>query len=174
MSWKEKLKNEFIAMLLATLFFGIWFSVFLFIKSLILAEHDIAFSHYSMALIGALIIAKVVIILEHVRIFPWLLRLPAWVDLISRTAFYTFGVFIVLVLERGFEGRHESGGFTHAVIEVLGGVELGKVMLNLISVSGALLIFNYVALIRQHLGKGALIRMLRTPPPAEASDQARD
>jgi hypothetical protein len=58
-----------------------------------------------------LILAKVVMVQEYVPLGAWVRERPAWVDVMVRTALYSFGVIVVLLLEKGFEGRHEYGSF---------------------------------------------------------------
>ena len=115
MSWKQKLLHEFRAVSLAALFFGLWLAVLMIIKQLILAEYQIEFSGLTKAIIGALILSKVVLVLERVSLGEWVRRQPAWVDILLRTAVYALGVVAVLMLEKGFDGREEYGGFLAAV-----------------------------------------------------------
>jgi len=109
--------------LLAALYFALWIGTLILIKSLILEEYHIEFHHYSMALVGALILSKVVLILEHVSLGAWVRSRPAWVGVILRTLLCAVGVLIVLVLEKGIEGRHEHGGFDGAVEAALQGAD---------------------------------------------------
>jgi succinate dehydrogenase hydrophobic anchor subunit len=101
MSTAEKIKHEITAVLLAALYFAIWFGALLVNKSLILAEYHIAFTGFSKALIGALILSKVVLIMEHVPLGSWVRSQPAWIDVFLRTALYSLGVLAVLILEKG-------------------------------------------------------------------------
>ena len=66
MSLPAKLRDEIRSLGLTTLFFGVWFFVLLLLKWLVLAEYRIEFHSLSMALVGALIVAKVVLVLENV------------------------------------------------------------------------------------------------------------
>lgn len=84
-------------------------------KALVLAEYRIAFFDFSAASIGALIVAKVVLILENVPLGSWIDRHSGIARVVGRTVLYGVGVFIVLLLEKAFEARHEYGGFTNAV-----------------------------------------------------------
>jgi len=115
MSLQQKLKHELKAVGVAALFFGTWIAALLVLKDLLLNEYHIAFHGWSVALVGALILSKVVLVLEHVSLGAWVQARPAWVDLVLRTALYAFGVFVVLVFEKAFEGRHEHGGFAGAL-----------------------------------------------------------
>ena len=167
MSFQEKLKHEIKAIAQVTLYFAVWLGLFIVIKKLVLAEYKIEFSGMSQVLIGALVLAKVVLILEHVSLGEG--TRPALVDVILRTVFYTAGVFVVLILEKGFEGRHEYGGFGPSLTAVFQHADAYHVWANTICVSGALLAYNVMAVIRRHLGEGGLMRLLMAPMPEEST-----
>jgi hypothetical protein len=103
MAFAAKLKHELKAVGIATLYFGLWLGVLLLIKSLVLAEYRIAFHHWSLALVGALVLSKVVLLLA-----------------------------------------------------------------NTICLSGALLGYNLLTVIRQHLGEGGLLRLFLERRPKSA------
>lgn len=165
MSFAQNLKHEILAVLSLTLYFGCWLGVLVLLKALILAEYQIAFHQLSVALVGALVLAKVVLVLEHVSLGDWVRAQPAWVDVILRTALYSFGVFVVLVIEKAFEGRAEHGGFGASLVALFEQANAAHVWLNTLCLSGALLSYNMLSVIRRHLGKGALLRMFLTPSP---------
>jgi hypothetical protein len=54
-----------------TLFFAAWLGMFMGLKILILEGYQIRFGSASAVLIGALVLAKVVLILEHVPLGAW-------------------------------------------------------------------------------------------------------
>jgi hypothetical protein len=175
MSLQTKLKHELKAMLAAALYFGCWIGMLLVMKSLILAEYQIEFLNYSMAIVGALILSKVVLILEHVSLGLWVKQQPAWVDVVLRTALYSAGVVVVMVLEKGFEGRHEHGGFAEAVRAAVQSAESYHVWANAICISAALLSYNILSVIRRHLGKGGILGLLARPlPTARSGSNAPD
>ena len=135
------------------------------LKKLILAEYRIEFHGLSMVLIGALVLAKVVLVLEHVPLGTWIRTQPAVFDVILRTALYSLGVLIVLLLEKAFDGRHEYGGFGPALMAVFKHADIFHVWVNTICLSGALLVYNTLSIIRKHLGKGGQMKLLLSPPP---------
>ena len=98
MAIKEKIEEELRAVGIAALYFGSWILALLVIKWLVLAEYRIAFDKWSMALVGALILSKVVLVLEHVSLGAWVRRQPAWVDVLLRTVMYILGVALVLLM----------------------------------------------------------------------------
>lgn len=167
MSFPQKLKKEIVDVAVATTYFALWLGVLIIIKVLILAEYRIEWRGFSMILIGALILGKVVLILEHVPLGALTRNRPAYVDVVLRTVLYTLGVFVVMILEKSFEGRHEHGGFGPAVASVFQQADVYHVLAGTICVAGALLVYNMVSVVRQLLGKGGLLRIFMSPLPEE-------
>jgi hypothetical protein len=165
MSATQKLKKELVAVMALTLYFGAWLGVLILLKYLVLAEYHIGFTKFSVALVGALVLAKVVLILEHVPLGAWVRRQPAWLDVVIRTLLYTFGVFVLLSLEKGIELRHEYGGFINALQAGYQNANVYHVWLNTLCLSGALLSYNMLSVVRRHLGNGALLKMFLAPLP---------
>jgi hypothetical protein len=174
MSFKQKLKDEIKAIGVAALYFGCWIGVLLLFKSLILAEYKIAFHRWSVVVVGALVFSKVVLVLEHVSLGAWVRARPAWVDVVIRTVMYTLGVAIVLVVEKGFEGRHEYGGFVNALRQLFQQTDVYHVWANTLCLSGALLGYNVLSVVREHLGKGGLLRIFTSPLPGGAESKDTD
>jgi hypothetical protein len=166
MSVWQKVKVEIRLVLLTTLYFAFWLGMLMLLKELVLAEYQIAFHGFSLALLGALVLAKVVLILDHVPLGARIGALPAWVDVTMRTALYSLGVAVVLLIEMAFEGRHEHGGFGASLRSVFDHPELPHVWATTIVLGGALLAYNCLRVFNRHLGKGGLARLLRSPLPA--------
>ena len=137
MSIMQKLKDEAVSMALLMLYFVVWIGALVLLKKLILAEYRIAFHGLSAALVGALVLAKVVLVLEHVSLGAWVRTRPAMLDVVLRTILYALGVFVALLLEKGLEGRHEYGGFVPSLLSVFQRADVYHVWANLICLSGA-------------------------------------
>jgi len=167
MSFKQKLKDEIKAIGIAALYFGCWIAALLLLKSLVLAEYKIAFHGWSVAVVGALVLSKVVLVLEHVSLGAWVRAQPAWVDVVLRTALYSLGVAVVLVFEKGYEGRHEYGGFGPTLQRLFQLEDVHHVWANTLCISGALLGYNALAVVQRHLGEEGLIRIFLSPLPGE-------
>jgi hypothetical protein len=161
------MKDEFKAVGITALYFGCWIAGLLLIKSLVLAEYEIVFHRWSMVVVGALVLSKVVLVLEHVSLGAWVRARPAWVGVLLRTVMYSLGVAVVLAMEKGFEGRHEYGGFTHALRHLFQQADMYHVWANTIALSGALLGFNALTVVREHLGKGGLLGIFLSPHQEE-------
>lgn len=163
MSIQEKLRHELKAVVLVTLFFAAWLGVLTGLKILILEDYQIRFGSVSMVLIGALILAKVVLILEHVPLREWLRSRPVLMDVILRTLLYAFGTLVVILLEKAFESRHEQGGFGPALMNVFQHRDMPHVWANTICVAAALLFYNLLSALNRHLGTGGLARVFLSP-----------
>jgi hypothetical protein len=164
----SKLRNEIRAVGLATLYFATWIGLLVVLKQLALAEYRIEFHGLSLALVGALVLAKVVLVLEHAPLGAWIRTRPALLDVILRTVLYALGVLVVLLLEKAFEGRHEHGGFGASLIAVFQHAEVHHVWVNTICLTGALLGYNALSVVWRHLGKGGLLRLFLSPVPEES------
>jgi hypothetical protein len=167
MSIGQRLVDELKALAVTALYFLFFIGMLLVLKKLVLAEYQIGFKGLSVALVGTLVLSKVVLILEHVSLGGLTRGRPAWVDVVLRTALYSLGVLVVLLLEKAFEGRHEHGGFVSSLLSIFQHAEIPHVWANAICLSGALLGYNILTVFRRHLGPGGLLRMLMEPLPAE-------
>ena len=171
MSFKQKLKDEIKAVGIAALYFGFWIAGLLLLKTLVLAEYKIAFHGWSMAVVGALVLSKVVLVLEHISLGAWVRSRPAWVDVVLRTVMYSLGVALVLAIEKGFEARQEYGGFGQALRNLLQQTDVNHVWANTVALSGAIFGFNVLTVVRRHLGKGGLLQMFSLPLPERGKEQ---
>ena len=165
---KTAIMAELKSLLAAMIYFSLWLGIFILLKKLILAEYEIEYRGLSMMLVGALVLAKVVLILEHVSLGSWVRRQPAWVDVVLRTALYALGALVIMALERAFESRHEHGGFGNALGSVTRGVDLHHLLASLLCVTGALLVYNISSVLRDAFGPGVVLKKLREPRESES------
>jgi hypothetical protein len=174
MSFRRKLGKEMREVALTTLYFAVCFGVLVALKRLYLAEYKIKFRGMSLAIVSALIVAKVVLVMEHVPLGQWVRSHAAALGVVLRTLLYSFGVAVALLLERGFEARHEHGGFGAAVVWVFQHRDMHHVWADTIVVGCALLGFNALSAMRRHLGEGQLHRVFLEPPVDEAKGEERE
>lgn len=163
---RQSLIREIQTVALVTGFFFACLFILAGLKELALAEYDIRFHGMMKALVGALILAKVVLILEKVPLPTrnW----PALGEVLLRTFVFAIGVVAVLLVEKGFETRHEAGGFLPAMAKVFDHPEIHHVWINTIVVTLSLLVFNLIHVLRRHFGNRGLLRLFLTPLPAES------
>jgi hypothetical protein len=176
----EKIKHELRAIALTSIYFGLWLGVLTFLKRLVLADYQVRFRGFSAAIIGALVIAKVVLVLEHVPLGFWVRKQAAVIDVVLRTALYGAGVAMALLLEKAFEARHEFGGFGRAALGIFHHRDIYHVWANTICLICALLAFNALSVLRRRLGDGELTRTFFSPlreysgePPAQSEQSQK-
>jgi hypothetical protein len=159
MSIGHKIVEEIKRIGIVGLYFAVCFGVMMLIKRLILAEYAIQFRGVTFALVGALVVAKVVVILEKVSLGKWVRNQTVAVDVILRTLLYTFGVWIAFLLEKAFESRHEHGGFGSALVAVFQHREVHHVWASTIGVGVALLGFITFSILKRRFGGHELKRL---------------
>ncbi|MCC6971735.1 MAG: hypothetical protein IT434_16100, partial [Phycisphaerales bacterium] len=116
-NWKTRLIREFRGYWLIVAYLAIVFAAFTQYRRLVLAAHDIVYTDYFIALIKAMVLAKVIMIGDALRIGRGLERRP----LIWRTLYNTavFTVFLVLftLVEHGVKSAWKGEGFGAGVRE---------------------------------------------------------
>jgi hypothetical protein len=167
---RDKIVHELKVVSLVCLYFGSFVLLLALLKQLILEEYSVEARGLSVALIGALVLSKVVLVLEHVPISRWLKGRPVWMGLLFRTTLYALGVIIILLLEKAVSGRHEHGGFWPSLMSVFRHPDIYHVWYNAICLSVVLLGYNVLFIVRCHLGKGGLRRMFLSPLSREDAE----
>jgi hypothetical protein len=134
-------------------YFAIVFILMMVMKKLYLKDYDIEFNGISQALLGALVMSKVVILMEYISLGNWVRRQPAIVDVTLRTILYTAGVLIVIVLEKAFEKRHEAGGYLKGISYVFNHRDIYHVMATTIGSAVSIFVYNSFSVIQQVMVK---------------------
>ena len=167
MGLRRTVVREIRAVGLVAFYFGCWLAFLVLAKKLLLEEYQIAFSGMSRVLVGTIVLSKVVLVLERVPLGEWVRARPAWVDVVLRTVFFAVAVFVLVWVEKGFDRRHEYGGFGTAMSAVLQHSDAAHIWVNTLCLSLALLGYNALSVIRRYLGDGGLIRLFFSPLPQE-------
>lgn len=157
MSLGRKIMEEIRRIGVVALYFALCFGVMLLMKRLILAQYAIEFRGVTFAIVGALVVAKVVVLLEKVPLGVH--NQPVAVDVILRTLLYTTGVWIALLLEKAFEARHEHGGFRPSLMAVFDHRDIHHVWAATIGVGVALLGFVTFSVLKRRFGGHELKRL---------------
>lgn len=137
------------------------------IKVLLLHEYKIEFYEYSTAIVGALVVAKTVLIMQNIPISGKSGQAGVLV-ILKRTILFLAGVFIILVLERSLESAKESGGFINALKGLPSSADRLHILVNTIGVFGALLFFNAWWLVQRHLGERSFFDIMGAPVPEKS------
>lgn len=114
----RRLRREVREIGLVSVFFLLWFLLFLSLKKLILAEYHIGVRVVGTAVIGALVVAKVVVILDKTAVAAGFRSNLLIVHVLWRSVTYTAVVFVVTLAERLVHAYRAQGEFTAAVAEL--------------------------------------------------------
>jgi hypothetical protein len=119
-SWKQKVFHEMIEYYINVMYLAVFFGLFTWYKRLILAHHQIIYLDYGVGVIEALVLAKVIMIGDVLRIGR---RFRDW-PLIYPTLFraVVFGVWVGLfkVLEQTVLGLLRGKGLAGGFEEIMG------------------------------------------------------
>jgi hypothetical protein len=158
----KKVLNEIIVVGRTTTYFALFFIFMIVMKKFILEDYDIEFTGLSQAIIGALIMAKVVLLMELISLGSWVQDQPPIVDVILRTLLYSAGVLVVVLLEKSFEARHKADGFSNAINYVFTHRDIFHVWYNTLGASLSILLYNFFAVIQRLLGKNGTYKLFFT------------
>ncbi len=145
-------------------YFAIVFMLMMVMKRLYLEDYDIKFRGISQAIIGSLIMAKVIVLMELISLGKWVQGKPAIVDVILRTLLYTLGVAIVILLEKAFEKRHIVEGFGNMISYVFSHRDIYHVWATTIGASVSILIYNAFTVVKRVLGEKGLVKLFFSTP----------
>ena len=155
----KKIVEEIKAIARTTGYFATVFIVMMVMKKLYLKDYNIEFAGLSQAIIGSLIMAKVILLMELISLGSWVQRQPAIVDVIIRTLLYTVGVAVVILLEKAFESRHEVHGFGNQISHVLSTRDVYHVWATTIGASGSIFVYNAFSIIQRKMGKKGVAKL---------------
>jgi hypothetical protein len=145
-------------------YFAIVFMLMMVMKKLYLKDYDIEFSGMSQAILGALIMSKVIILMELITLGQWVQRQPPIVDVSIRTVLYTAGVLIVIVLEKAFEKRHMAGNYGDAIAYVFSHRDIYHVWATTIGSAASIFIYNAFSVVQRVMGKNGLAKLFFSTP----------
>lgn len=153
------IKKEAKEVLAISLFFFFCFTVFAVLKKLILSEHDIEYYGFIPVVIGSIVLGKVVLIFDKLRITKWLDHMANIYRVGFRSFIYLLGYILFTFLEYGVMGLFKGEGiiesFTHNVENLTSKHGLAALIILFIS----FIIFNAFWMIRAYVGPGKLYRL---------------
>jgi fumarate reductase subunit D len=155
---------EFLEILPAVLFFFIALMLILAMLKLFISQYSIEFYAFSKAAIGALILGKVVLLMDwaesqrRVSTYPRILVI-AW-----KTGIYGLAVLALGIGERLFHSYRRTGDFRDAARLVIANANLDRFLGCVLLIS--LIVSAYLAMeeINRAMGKGALFTLFFKPP----------
>jgi hypothetical protein len=170
--FRYKLEHELEELIPVTVFFFVSFQLLAFTQALMLEQYGIHATTFVAATIGALVVAKVVVIADHLPLVNRYPDKPLMYNIAWKTAIYLVASLVVRYVEHIIHFWRQTGDFAMAnrrlVDEVVWphfwGVQLWLVIL----------LFIYCAfreLIRA-LGRERIIKMFFSSPPHDVREEA--
>lgn len=158
-------KHELKEVGLVTLYFFLCFGIILTLKKLMLEGYHIEFYAFSTALVGALIVAKIVVLLGKTRAGS---RFDAHHSLgaavLYRTLIYSGCTFMVLFGEKMFHAFRESGLLGAAFMDVWEHKDLSLIFAKVLCIGLAFMGFFLYRGLDWRLGEGTLRRIIFSSP----------
>jgi len=153
--WKRELRE----VLIISSTFYVLFVLFILLKKAFLAQQDIQLHAFGSALIGSLILGKVVLLTDKLPLTRKMDRHPKIFSLIFRSFVYLVGYVLFVFLEHIVKGLIMGDGFSHSLshaVHYLG----GKVFVtSLVAVFIIFLFFNTFWVVRNHYGPRELYKI---------------
>jgi hypothetical protein len=117
---KKKIVHEVVEYWIIVLYLAILFAAFTQYRRLLLAAYDITYTNYWVAAIKALVLGKVIMVGEALRIGRGLEQKPLIFATLYKTLVFTLFLAIFIVLENVIKGLWKETGFTGDIVEFLG------------------------------------------------------
>jgi len=115
-SWKQKLFHEFIEYWINVAYLGLVFASFTQYRRLIMAAYGVSYTEYGVALIEALVLAKVIMIGSVVRLGRALEQRPLIYSTLYKTLVFTVFVGVFKLIEYAVKGLFTGKGLAGGVL----------------------------------------------------------
>jgi hypothetical protein len=154
-SLKAKVRQEMIAYAVNVAYLTLVFGAFTIYRRLLLAAHDISYTHYGVAVIEALVLAKVIMLGELLRLGRGLESKPLIYPALYKTVVFCLFVLAFKVVEHGVRGVWGGEGFGKGAAEMWN-QGLPVLLANSLVVFAAFLPFFAVKELGRVLGRATL------------------
>ncbi len=150
------LHREFVAARPVFIFFLVAFVLQFTIIKLTVAQFSIPITAFSKAVVGALLAAKAVLIIDETHIGHVLERYRKIVAVAIKTLLYGFGTLLLGYLERFLEALHRSRSFDGAVAQMIDQANIYRFFAWVLGVTLIFAIYFVWSEINERMGEGAV------------------
>ena len=156
--------REFLEILPTVLFFFVALMVILVLLKLFVSQYSIEFYAFSKAAVGALILGKVVLVMDWAESGRRVSTQPRAVVIACKTFIYAVAVIVLGIGERIIHSAREAGDFRDGVKLVIANANLDRFLGCVLLIS--LIVSAYLVMeeIDRAMGKGALLRLFFERP----------
>jgi hypothetical protein len=149
----EKVRDELIEYAFNVVYLTLVFAAFTQYRRFLLAEYSITYTNYWLALIGALILGKVIMIGSAFPLGRWLDDKPLIVPTIYKAILFCAFVLVFRVVEYAIRGLLHGDGLAAALVEFFAQKGIDEVLANLLVVLVTLIPFFAVKELGRVLGR---------------------
>ena len=151
--------------LLIAVYLWVVFGLLVMFKSVVLAEHHIAFAYHGFALINALALAKVMLVAKDLRLGEMSDEVPLLYPTLLKSALFSAVLACFKLLEEAVLGLYHHQSF-HQSIAALGGGTLKGILTYTLLLFVVLIPFVGFGELQRVLGPGRLAQLFLHPRPA--------
>jgi hypothetical protein len=119
-NWKKKIFHELVEYWINVIYLTLVFAAFTVYRRIILAAHDVTYTNYWVAVIEALILAKVIMIGAVLSLGRGLEHKPLIYPTLYKTVVFTLFCVVFTVLEHAIKGLWTGTGFMGGIAEFFG------------------------------------------------------
>jgi hypothetical protein len=149
----EKLRHQLIEYAFNVVYLMLVFAAFTQYRRFLLAEYSITYTNYWVALFGALVLGKVIMIGSVFRLGRWLEDKPLIFPTIYKALLFCFFILVFRVVEYAIKGLLHGDGLAAAFFEFIAQKGLDEVLANGLVVLVALVPFFAVKELGRVLGR---------------------
>lgn len=168
MSMGERVRHELREIGLVTVYFLVCFGIFLTLKKLLLEEYHVSVYVFHAAVIGALVVAKVVVLLEKTSFGNRFRHGSLIAHAMWRSLVYTAVVFVVTLAEHLVEAYLDQGDLEPAVAGLWASKDFDHLLAANLCVALSFLLYNTFTELDRRLGRGSIRRLLFSTQVVEA------
>lgn len=117
---KKKIYHEMVEFWIIAAYLTLMFAAFTQYRRLILAAHDITYTNYGVAIIEALVLGKVVMIGDALRLGRWLEHKPLIYSTLLKTVVFSIFVGAFTVIENVIKGLWKGKGLVGGLDDFIG------------------------------------------------------
>jgi hypothetical protein len=146
-----------------TLFFLISFSLILVLVKLFLAEYSVDVYVFTKILIGSLVAAKAVIIVDQLKIVKSSHK-PRYLLITYKTSFYTLAVLLIGLIEKIFDSYKETKNLGSAIFMIIQDRNMSHFFAVILCLAIVFSLYNIFDEINTYFGKGNLYKFFVSIP----------
>jgi hypothetical protein len=161
---KGRLGREFRQFAAVVLFFFIGFMLIFVLFKLFVSQYSIEFYAFSKAAIGALILGKVVVTMDHLKFGRGFDSSPRAVAVVYKTFVYGLAVVAAAIVERLIHAYREAGHLREAAHLVIASANLNRFLAVVLLIILMVCAYFVMLEINRAMGEGALFRLFFKRP----------